>query len=332
MSSLTFHWPWLLLLLPLPLLFTPRSNQQDPRANAARVPFYQAMISTYHPGSSEQVNSSIRRKLLLFLSWLCLITSLTRPVHIGDPVEVALSGRDLMLAVDISPSMKEKDMVIEGFQVNRLEAVKSVVGRFIKQREGDRVGLILFGSQPYVQSPLTFDRQTVNTLLAESMPGMAGRATAIGDAIGLAVKRLRGRPAESRVLILLTDGANTAGEIPPIQAAQLAAKEGIKIYTIGMGAEQGARRGLFSIRPSSDLDEHTLKEIARLTSGEYLRARSAPELELVYEAINQLEPTEREAKVYRPEKELYFWPLTGALVLLGVHVATRLRWRRRQDG
>ncbi|PIE42760.1 MAG: BatB protein [Gammaproteobacteria bacterium] len=334
MNFLTFHWPWMLALLPLPLLFKPQARRQDPRANAARVPFYRAMVSAYKPDHSGNDQLASYRRVLMLCAWLCLIISLTRPVYIGDPVEVAIPGRDLMLAVDISPSMQQKDMTINGTQVNRLTAVKTVVSDFIKQREGDRVGLILFGAQPYVQSPLTFDRQTVNTLLAESLLGMAGRATAIGDAIGMAVKRLRDRPADSRVLILLTDGANTAGEIPPIKAAQLAAKEGIKIYTIGIGAEEMIRKDLFSnlrVNPSADLDETTLKEIARLTSGEYLRARSAPELELVYEAVNQFEPTEQEAKVYRPEKELYFWPLATGLLLLMLYSASRLRWRKHYD-
>lgn len=209
-------------------------------------------------------------------------------------------------------------MVIQNYQVDRLTAVKKVVGQFVEQRKGDRVGLILFGSEPYIQAPLTFDLNTVNQLLTEAQLGMAGKATAIGDATALAVKRLRNRPEESRVLILLTDGANTAGEIPPEKAAELAKTESIKIYTVGIGADEMIQRSFLGnrrVNPSRDLDEKLLTTMADMTGGQYFRARNAPELELIYEAINRLEPIEQEAKTYRPTQSLFHWPLSMALLI-----------------
>jgi Ca-activated chloride channel family protein len=228
-----------------------------------------------------------------------------------------------MLAIDISPSMKETDLKLNGDFVSRLDVVKNVVSTFVEQRKGDRIGLVLFGSEPYIQSPLSFDTKTVNTLLEEAYLGMAGKATAIGDAIGLGVKRLRERPKDSRVLILLSDGANTAGEIPPEKAAQLAAKENIVIYTIGIGADEVYRRSFFGtkkINPSADLDEDMLTAIAQLTEGKYFRARNTEELNAIYQLINELEPIELETKSYRPSKSLvfYFLGLSALCYLLAI--------------
>ena len=242
--------------------------------------------------------------------------ALARPTYYGDPVDIELSGRDLMMAIDISPSMKEQDLSLNNQSVSRLEVVKQVVSDFIKERRGDRVGLILFGSQPYIQAPLTFDTETVDTLLKEAYLGMAGQATAIGDAIALGVKRLRNRPENSRVLILMSDGANTAGEIPPEKAAQLAAQENIKIYTIGIGADEMLKRSLFitqRVNPSADLDEKMLTNIADATQGQYFRARDTEALKEIYDRINELEPIEQEGKTYRPSKAIYFWFLAAAL-------------------
>ena len=244
-------------------------------------------------------------KIVLFLCWLCTLLALSRPQWVGDPVPLPTSGRDLLLAVDISPSMRQRDMRIGGQIVNRLVAVKSVVGEFVAQREGDRLGLILFGEQAYLQTPLTFDRKTLKTLLYEAQLGFAGsNGTAIGDAIGLAVKRLQDRSENHRVVILLTDGANNSGALEPIKAAQLASRAKVKIYTIGVGA-----------RGASGLDEQTLSEVAKITGGQFFRARNPAELDAIYQELNRLEPVDQEAETIRPTISLYHWPLSIAFVL-----------------
>jgi Ca-activated chloride channel family protein len=244
-------------------------------------------------------------KIVLFLCWLCTLLALSRPQWVGDPVPLPTSGRDLLLAVDISPSMRQRDMRIGGQIVNRLVAVKSVVGEFVAQREGDRLGLILFGEQAYLQTPLTFDRKTLQTLLYEAQLGFAGsNGTAIGDAIGLAVKRLQDRSENHRVVILLTDGANNSGALDPIKAAQLASRAKVKIYTIGVGA-----------RGASGLDEQTLSEVAKITGGQFFRARNPAELDAIYQELNRLEPVDQEAETIRPTISLYHWPLSIAFVL-----------------
>ena len=308
-------WPWMLALLPAPLLarWLLKSEQQD--APALRVPGYQYPVN--NPGQPSLLRNEWLSLILLMLAWLALVMAASRPVWVGEPIPLPTQGRDLLLAVDISNSMKRDDMEINGRTYDRLSAVKSVVGDFVERRHGDRLGLILFGSRPYLQAPLTFDRHTLKTLLDEARTGFAGPQTAIGDAIGLAVKRLRDRPAEQRVLILLTDGANTAGEIEPLQAAELASHEQIRIYTIGVGADSQQVRDLFftrTINPSADLDEETLTNIAELTGGRYFRARNAQDLEQIYQLLDQLEPIDQESETLRPTRALFFWPLGIALV------------------
>jgi Ca-activated chloride channel family protein len=229
------------------------------------------------------------------------------------------NGRDILLAVDISGSMQQEDMEINGREVNRLVAVKAVVGDFVVKREGDRLGLILFGEKAYLQTPLTFDRKTMQTLLNEAQLGFAGsNGTAIGDAIGLAVKRLQDRPENHRVVILLTDGANNAGELEPMEAADLARRAKVKIYTVGIGAEIQETWGLFGKRitnPSADLDETALQGIADTTGGQFFRARDPQELAAIYAELNRLEAIEQEAETIRPVATLFHWPLGLAFIL-----------------
>jgi len=309
-----FEWPWLLLVLPLPWLvrrFLPPASVQA----ALLVPFLADFESVAEGRVS--VTQSRWPLWLALLGWLLLVLAAARPQWLGEPILLPQSGRDLLLAVDLSGSMQEDDFEISGRRVDRLTATKQVAGEFIERREGDRIGLILFGAQAYVQAPLTFDRQTVLTLLYEAAIGLAGKETAIGDAIGLAVKRLQGVESQRRVLILLTDGANTAGEVAPLKAAELAAEKGLKIYTIGVGATEKEVRSLFGTRrvnPSRDLDEKTLSAIAEQTGGRYFRARNTQELQQIYRLLDELEPSEGEAISYRPRSALYPWLL--ALVLL----------------
>lgn len=302
---LTLLWPLVLILAPLPLIYRYWRKPINQSLNALRAPAMLAIVNSQSSPikSSSWLANSL--KLLLFLCWLCALFSLSRPQWIGDPVPLPTSGRDLLLAVDISPSMRQRDMRIGGQIVNRLVAVKSVVGDFVEQREGDRLGLVLFGEQAYLQTPLTFDRKTLQTLLYEAQMGFAGsNGTAIGDAIGLAVKRLEDRPKNHRVVILLTDGANNAGALEPIKAAELASLANVKIYTIGVGA-----------RGASGLDEQTLAEVAKITGGQFFRARNPAELDAIYQELNRLEPVDQEAETIRPTISLYHWPLGIAFIL-----------------
>ncbi len=320
-----FAWPWLWLLLPLPVLARILLPPLPPGNDAAlRVPFAEDFAAARARGQQHSTGANWPVWLALLL-WCLLIAAVTRPQWLGEPVELPVSGRDLMLAVDLSGSMEVEDFEIQGEVVNRLIATKAVASEFIERRVGDRMGLILFGQQAYLQTPLTFDRQTVRQLLLESAIGLAGKETAIGDAIGLAVKRLRDHPVDSRVLILLTDGANTAGQVSPMKAAELAAAAQLKIYTIGIGADEMLVRSLFGTRrvnPSQDLDEETLTAIAEQTGGRYFRARDTSELQQIYRLLDELEPVDDDAQFFRPTRALYPWPL-GAALLLGALLLMR---------
>ncbi|MCA1764992.1 MAG: VWA domain-containing protein [Desulfobulbaceae bacterium] len=315
---LNFIWPWAFWLLPLPFfayLLPPKSGRREA---ALFVPFYRDVLSFEKDIDQSGAKRKVARGLLLLLIWSLLVTAAARPQWQGDPVPLPTMGRDLMLAVDISGSMAEEDMVLNGRQVPRLALVKNVVNDFIKRRVGDRVGLLLFGTEAYIQAPLTFDRKTVGTLLDEALIGFAGKKTSIGDAIGLAVKRLKERPVDNRILILLTDGSNTAGSVDPLTAAELAAATGVRIHAIGVGADEMVVRGFFGsqrVNPSADLDEDTLQKIADMTGGRYFRARNPEDLEKIYRMIDRLEPIEQESEIFRPIKSLFYLPLAAALIL-----------------
>ena len=324
------HFEWLLAIiaLPLPLIIRWLLPAELPVEQAAlKVPF----LEDFGGGATKAVSQHKQWPLLLAsVAWMFLVLASMRPQWMGEPIEQAVSGRDLMLAVDLSGSMEVEDFIVENRQVDRLTATKNVASEFINRRAGDRLGLILFGTQAYLQTPLTFDRATVITLLNESALGLAGENTAIGDAIGLAVKRLRKQKTESRVLILLTDGANTAGEVTPLKAAELAASNHLKIYTIGIGADEMIVRSFFGSRkvnPSSDLDEATLKAIAEKTGGRYFRARNTQELDKIYQVLDELEPVEKDKQYFRPKTELFHWPLAFALLFAGIISLYRINWR-----
>ena len=327
--DIEFALPWIFLTLPLPLLviwLLPRASSSQPVT--IRVPFF-AQIQ-----SQQQRETSSRSRLRLtvaMIAWLLLVLSAARPQSVDDPVQLPVVGRNLMLAVDLSGSMEADDMVIGDRQLTRLSAVKVVAGEFIDRRVGDRLGLILFGDRAYLQAPLTLDRKTVKTLLNESVIGLAGKKTAIGDAIGLAVKRLRNEPEQNRVLVLLTDGSNTAGSIDPLKAADLAAQEKIRVYTIGVGAESRMVRGVFGMSRmvSSDIDEETLHAISDKTGAQYFRARDIESLMQIYSLLDEVEPIAEDAEVYRPVNELYYWPLSIALLLsllLAILNSALFRW------
>jgi len=314
---LSLIWPWMLALTPLPFLYRWWCKPADDQQAALLSPVY-AQLAADSQSSPAVSRRNWPSLVLLTLIWIACLLAASRPQWIGEPIALPISGRDLLLAVDISGSMEVEDMEVRGSLIDRLTVVKAVVGDFVERRSGDRLGLILFGDHAYLQTPLTFDRQTLNTLLQEALIGFAGKGTAIGDAIGLGVKRLKDKDENSRVIILLTDGANTAGEVEPLKAAELAAAYGVKIYTIGVGADEILRRSLFGVRrvnPSADLDETTLRAIAAQTGGQYFRARNPKELAQIYATLDLLEPVSQDAETFRPTRALFYWPLGVALLL-----------------
>ncbi|GGJ84014.1 vWA domain-containing protein [Pseudomonas matsuisoli] len=328
---LEFAWPWAFLLAPLPWIMRRLLPPSKSREAALQVAFLDE-LQTLSGQSTTRVRPNWRSLTLPIVIWILLLIACARPEWPGDAQPQPISGRDVLLAVDVSGSMDYPDMEWEGQPASRLLLVKHLLGDFIDGREGDRLGLILFGSRAYLQAPLTFDRRTVRTWLDEALIGIAGNNTAIGDTIGLAVKRLRERPANSRVLVLVTDGAENGSSVPPATAAQLAADQQVKIYTIGIGSDSGAESpGLFGFTPGSDLDEALLRSIAEKTGGEYFRATDHLELAAIEEALDRLEPVQQASSETRFNEPLYPWPLGAAMVLTlvmaGWHTGLRVRQR-----
>lgn len=325
-EMIEFAWPYLFLLLPVPLILAfllPKKSGSE--TAALRVPDLDDFVIL-------QSSVAIRKGgyfplLLCTLTWIALVTAAARPQWIGEPIEIPQTGRDLMLAVDLSGSMMINDFELKGQAVDRLTALKMILGDFIDRRKGDRLGLILFGSQAYLQTPLTFDATTVKQLLMEAVVGLAGKETALGDAIGLAVKQLRDSPQESRVLVLFTDGNNNTGELVPEKAAELAANAKLKVHTVAIGSSEAMVQTLFGTRrvhPSADIDEAALQMIAEKTGGQYFRAYDTKDLVKIYQRLDQIERIEHESKTFRPTAEYYFLPLMAALLLLGSLMVLRI--------
>jgi Ca-activated chloride channel family protein len=312
-----FAWPWLALFAPLPWLLYRMRAPAEPRGAAIFLPF----LSALGPGAAVAAHRSRRAQIIFAALWLLVLLAAARPQWLGDPLPVPTTGRRLLLAVDVSGSMATPDMS-DGSET-RLQVVQEVAGRFIDGRHGDQVGLILFGTQPYLQAPLTPDLPTVHRFLDEAVVGVAGPETAIGDAIGLALKRLKASAAANdlagpnspheTVLVLLTDGESNTGAVPPLEAARLAAQAGLRIYTIGVGAVPES--GFFGSQGNTDLDEDTLKAIANTTGGKYFRAGDADALQSVYQTIDTLEPAAGREQWFRPAEEWFTLPLAIALLL-----------------
>lgn len=320
---MSFVWPWLLLLLPLPWFsrkfLTARSRQLS-RLHLPGATRFSAGVK-----AETQGGHSLR---LLWLVWVLFLLALARPQLQGEPIGRPLEGRDLMVAVDLSASMAQEDMQLGSQTVNRLAIVKEVLSDFIERRQGDRIGLVLFADTAYLQAPLTFDRATVATFLDEAVLGLIGRATAIGDAIGVSVKQMLNQKTEQKVLVLLTDGDNTSGKMSPEEATKVAQEHGVTIYTVGVGAEVMMQRSLFgsrAVNPSRDLNENALKAIAQATGGRYFRAKDAQSLVEIYAAIDALEPVASDQTFFRPVEDIFYYPLAAALLLIGFMLLLQLK-------
>ena len=323
-----FHWPWMALMALVPLLVQllwPRTDPEQAETLAGRqqtllhpsITQLQESFTGHRPRAS--VSGRIHG-ILLALLWLLLTLTMMRPQFLEPYTETRAEGYDLMLAVDASHSMEALDFTVNNVQVTRMAVLKGVLNKFIANRGGDRVGLVIFGSQAYTIAPMTYDLTGVRQQLADVVPNIAGQGTAMGDAIGLGVKKLRERPEGSRVLILVADGGNTSGTIPPLVGARLAAQSGIRIYTIGVGSTQESvqiyESGRLITRDDLGLDEKVLRDIAGITNGAYFRATDARALEEIYNRIDELEKTRAESRTIMIPHPLYPWTLGLALLLL----------------
>ena len=310
---------WLLLLPFLVYMFFPRAKSYSDIS--LRVPFIEDLknikneVDNKHfPKFSEKFLFSLK-VMYLFLMWGLLVLAASRPQFLGEPFKLKTQNRDIMLVIDISTSMLQKDFRVKNINIDRLTAVKYVVSEFIKQRKDDRLGLILFGTRAYLQSPLTFDKAAISEILQNTDAGMAGNSTSIGDALGMALKNIKNdKDKENKAIILLSDGESNDGFLSMAQAIDMAEKEGIKVYTIGVGSEAGFIGSIFNIK-SGELDEKSLKELAKRTKGNYFRATNLASLQQIYQQIDKMEPKTNDADIIQEKRELFYLPLLVVLLL-----------------
>lgn len=326
-----FFWPWMSLLLLLPALARLLWVRVPAQSESSRHEYHQSVLhpslanlkSSFHGTRPRIPVTNLFFKILPFLIWILLTAAMMRPQWLEPYAETFTPGYDLMLSVDASHSMEALDFTVGGQRVTRMAVLKGVMDEFIENRVGDRIGLIIFGERAYTISPLTYDLNAVRQQLADVSPNIAGPGTAMGDSIALGVKKLRERPPGSRILLLVADGVNTSGSIRPIDAARLAAREGVRIYTIGVGSEDKAvqimEHGKLIVRDDLGLDETVLREIAEIANGAYFRASNTHALEEIYSRIDQLEKSQAESRTVMLPHPLFQWPLGAALILMLVH-------------
>ena len=326
MYDLAHPWALSLLALPLLMLFLPAYRESR---DSVRVPFFDKLVelSEQRPESGAMILRRDRlQQFLVGFMWLCLVLAAAKPEWVGAPVEQQKSGRDLMIAVDLSGSMETRDFVLpNGETVDRLQAVKVVLKELAKQRASDRLGLIVFGSAAYLQTPFTDDHAVWEQLLLETEIAMAGQSTVFGDAIGLAIKLFKGSDSNNRVLIILTDGNGTGSTGPPVDAAKVAASYDIRIYTIAVGDPRSAGE--------EALDIETLSRVSDVTGGQAFQALDQQELEQAYQTIAELEPDLYETISFRPRQSLHWLPISVALVLYTLYhsLGTWRSWLARRD-
>ena len=321
-----FAWPGLFLAIPLPWLIHALLPARASQVPALRVPWGERLRKVASGGLLQATSRGF--PWLAMLAWSLLCVAAARPQELGQPIAPPQVGRDMMLAVDLSASMGEEDMELGGRVVDRLTAAKAVLADFLDRRVGDRLGLVVFGDRAFALTPLTLDRDSVRQQLDASVLGLAGRATALGDAIALSTKRLQQQETEQRVLIVLTDGVNTAGVLEPAKAAQIARDSGVRVHAIAFGGDGGGALSVFGFSlptGGDEVDEAGLQKIAQLTGGRFFRARDTEALAGIYAEIDALEPVKRQGQAVRPKIERYPWPL-GLALSIGV-LALLLRRR-----
>jgi Ca-activated chloride channel family protein len=327
MIQMVYPWVLVAVILPFVLRYMLPKKQTEELSSALKVPFFNQLAMTFAKVNISSGSLSYL-KYLITVIWILLVISGSGIQWLGKPLSIPQSGRDLMMAIDLSGSMQTPDMMVNGKALTRIEVVKKAASEFINNRTGDRLGLILFGTRAYLQTPLTFDRQTVAQMLDDATIGIAGEQTAIGDAIGLAIKQIMDYPGDSKAIVLLTDGSSNSGVLAPLGAAKLAQKEHIKIYTIGLGAGEVTVQTMFgprTVNTSEDLDTDSLKQIASMTGGQFFRADDGKSLENIYQTINKLEPIKADNIVVRPITPLYPWSLALALGLSFLLVILKAR-------
>lgn len=321
---LSFANPWAFWLLVLPLLvwkFVPVARQHKP---AVRVPFFDRV-----KGSADEADGAVLKRHHLpwvgrGVLWVLLIVALARPMWVEDPIERSVPTRDLLLAVDLSGSMEKEDFASSsGEMVDRLTAVREVLGEFLTEREGDRVGLVVFGNSPFLLAPFTTDLELSRQLLEETAVGMAGPRTAFGDAIGLGIRIFEDSTAPAKTMIVLTDGNDTSSSLPPAEAAKVARDREITIYTVAMGDPETVGE--------EKLDQKALENVAKEAGGKFFLALDRKELEGIYDELNQIETSETKTVSFRPRRDLYFWPLGAALVLSFLIQGRSLLKSRREE-
>ena len=313
---ITFQYPWLFVLIlcaPLAWYTLPPYRESE---HAVRVPWFNRLAQLFK--IEPQAGAVIREvgtapMLVRAILWILVVCALARPQYIEDPITHVIPTRDVLLVVDLSGSMETVDFVnADGKKVDRLSAVKEVLDDFLTRREGDRVGLAVFGNAPFVQVPFTQDLEVSRMLLAETAPRMAGPRTAFGDAIGLGITMFENSEVEDRLMIALTDGNDTGSKIPPTEAARIAADNDITIHVIGVGDPTAAGE--------EKLDEKTLRSVASATGGNYYFAADRDKLEGIYEEIDKLGDRQVQTLSYRPRVDLFFWPL-GLFLLISLLTA-----------
>lgn len=329
---LAFEYPWLFALLPLPLLVWWLLPPYRERKAGVRMPFFTQLAEASGrkpaPGSVVMKTNWLQR-IIAPIAWVLLVAAMARPVWVENPIQKIQSARDILLAVDISQSMEANDFRDPaGHRLNRLVEVKNVIDDFITRRKGDRIGLVVFGGAAYPQAPFTLDHEAVREILAEVQVGMAGPQTMIGDAIGLGIKMFEKSKAKDKIVIILTDGNDTASKMPPKQAAQIAKQHGITIHSIGIGDPRATG--------DEKVDLTTLKNISAITGGQFFRAEDRQQLETIYQTLDKITSQNFDTLSYRPKRPLFQWPLAAvAILVLGYHLVmllwTLLRSRAHEE-